>query len=223
MLVDVLPDYLPVLDSVPPGGMIYYLQFESQLRGRRHQNTFFCTFNGGDKSVFDFFRDQQLEIGLRLASMQSWDCFQVGFLFVKLFPPPYVVMFIPTAYPGLWLEPAAPNSVSAIWSCETKQSGRKRWMRKFLFGMPASWIDGDHLNGEGLIRMSGRTSAWGQLWHEDYTDWPYTMGKMNRYHNGSYRSPLVPTNYWPLDRYYMRDYLVKHRHVRRSQRWPNIT
>lgn len=223
MLTDILPDYEPTLASVPPDGMIYYLQFESTLRGRRHQNTFFCTFNGGDKSVFDFFRDQQLEIGLRLASMQSWEVFQVGFLFVKLFPPPYVVMFIPTAYFGLWLEPAARNQDTAIWSFETVQSGYKRWGRKFLYGMPASWIDGDKLTPDGWLHMAARTSTWGQLWHTDYTDWPYTMGKMNRYHNGSYHSPLNPINYWPLDRYYMRNRLVKHRHPKRSQRWPNIT
>jgi hypothetical protein len=209
---DILPDYQTTLAEVPPGGMIYYLQFESTLRGRRHQNTFFCTFNGGEKSVFDFFRDQQLEIGLRLASMQSWEVFQVGYLFVKLFPPPYVVMFIPTAYFGLWLEPAAQNKDTAIWSFETVQQGYKRWGRKFLFGMPASWVDGKGLTEDGWLHMSARTSTWGQQWHTDYTDWPYTMGKMNRFHNGTYRTPLNPINYWPLDRYYMRSYLVQHRH-----------
>lgn len=212
MLIDILPDYETTLAVVPPEGMIYYLQFESTLRGRRHQNTFFCTFNGGDKEVFQFFRDQQLEVGLRLASMQSWEVFQLGFLFVKLFPPPYVVMFIPTGYFGLHLEPAAPNKDTAIWSFETVQSGYKRWGRKFLYGMPASWIDGKSLTAQGWLNMAARTSTWGQLWHTDYTEWPYTMGKMNRYHNGSYHSPLNPINYWPLDRYYMRSNLVVHRH-----------
>lgn len=213
MLVDdIQQDALPFLSEVPEGGMLYYLQFESSLRGRRHQNTFFCTFNGGQKSVFDFFRDQQLEIGLRLASMQSWEVFQLGFLFVKLFPLPWVIQFIPTGYFGLEIEPAAPNKDTAIFSFETVQHGYKRWGRKFLFGMPASWIDGGSLTPEGWLKMAGRTSAWGQLWHTDYEQWPYTMGKMNRYHDGQYRSPLIPTNYWPLDRYYMRNYLVKHRH-----------
>lgn len=209
---DIQQDALPALDGVPEGGMIYYLQFEYTLRGRHHQNTFFCTFNGGEKSVFDFFRDQHREIAFRLAAMQSWEVLQLGYWFVRLFPLPYVVMFVPTALPGFWLEPAAPNKDTAIWSFETVQRGYKRWGRKFLFGMPASWIDNGRLTPEGWLRMAGHTSSWGQLWHTDYTEWPYTMGKMNRYHDGSYRSPLIPTNYWPLDRYYMRNNLVKHRH-----------
>lgn len=210
---DIQQDAEPTLDAVPAGGMIYYLEFESRLRGRRHQNTFFCTFNGGEKEVQQFFRDQQLEIGLRLAQMQSYEVFQIGFTFVKLFPPPYVVMFIPTAYFGLKLEPAAPNKDTAIWSFETVQSGYKRWGRKFLFGMPASWIDGHRLTPQGWLNMAAVTSSWGQMWHTDYEEWPYTMGKMNRYHNGTKRSPLNPINYWPLDRYYMRNRLVAHRHV----------
>lgn len=212
MLIDILPDYETTLGVVPAEGMIYYLQVESLLRGRRHQNTFFCTFNGGEKSVFDFFRDQQLEVAGRLLTMQSYEVFQIGYLFVKLFPPPYVVMFIPTGFVGQHFEAAAPNKDTAIWSFETVQSGYKRWGRKFLFGMPASWIDGHRLTPDGWLHMAARTSTWGQLWHSDYVEWPYTMGKMNRYHNGSYRSPLNPINYWPLDRYYMRQNLVAHRH-----------
>jgi hypothetical protein len=212
LLDDIQQDALPVLTEVPSGGMIYYLQFESSLRGRRHQNTFFCTFNGGDKSVFDFFRDQQLGIGLRLANMQSWEVFQYGFTFVKLFPLPYVIMFIPTAYPGMNFEAAVPNSTLACVSFETLQTGRKRWMRKFLFGLPVSWVDGNHLSSEGGTGIFGMTSAWEQLWHPDYEEWPYTMGKMNRYINRSYHSPLNPINYWPLDRMHIRNNLVKHRH-----------
>jgi hypothetical protein len=223
LLIDILPDYERTLEIIPPQGMLYYLQFESTLRGRRHQNTFFCSIKNGDRSVFDFFRDQQLNIGLKLAAMQSWEVFQIGFLFVKLFPPPYVVMFIPTAYFGLWLEPAAPNKASAIFSYETVQSGRKRWGRKLLFGMPASWIDGDRLTPEGWLRMAGHTSTWGQLFADTNEESQYSMGKMNRYINHQYHSPLNPINYWPLNRYYMRNYLVKHRHAKRSQRWPNLT
>jgi hypothetical protein len=212
VLIDILPDYQTTLEIIPPQGMLYYLQFESTLRGRRHQNTFFMSIKNGDRSVFDFFRDQQLNVGLKLAAMQSWEVFQLGFLFVKLFPPPYVVMFIPTGFFGLWTEPAAQNKDTAIWSFETVQTGYKRWGRKFLYGMPASWIDGKRLTPEGWLRLSGHTSTWGQLFADTNEESQYSMGKMNRFHNGSYRSPLNPINYWPLNRYYMRQNLVTHRH-----------
>src|SRR5215212_75848 len=92
---DIQADALPFLPNVPEGGMIYYLETLCYLRGRKHSNTFFCTFNGGEKEVPQFFNDQNLEIMLRLLLMQSWDVFMVGYWFVKLFPPPYVVQFAP--------------------------------------------------------------------------------------------------------------------------------
>lgn len=211
---NVIDDYLPVLDSVPSGGMVYYLQFDSLLRGRHHQNTFFCTFNGGEKTVLEFFQDQHREIAFRLVAMQSWDVFQVGYMFVRLFPPPYVIMYIPTALPGFHIEPAAPNKVLAIAKFQTEQTGRKRHFRKYLFGMPASWIEEDRLNDEGRTRIISHVSSWGQLWHTDYTEWPYTMGKMNRWVNRVLHSPLNPINYWPLDRWQVDAKLVKHLHPR---------
>lgn len=200
--------------------MIYYLQSEAMLRGRTHQNTWFCTFNGGEKSVFDFFRDQTQEVINRVALLQSWDVQYFGYWFVKLFPPPYVIQFFPYPIFGFQTETATENKNLAIVSFKTAQQGPRSWMRKFLFGLPASWIDGDKVTEFAHLQIFARLSVWEQQWHTDYTAWPYTMGKMNRYIDGSYRSPLNPINYWPLDRMIVRKRLVKHRHAKRSQRWP---
>jgi hypothetical protein len=209
---DIQQDALPFLPSVPEGGMIYYLQTHCFLRGRVHQNSFFCTFNGGEKEVPAFFNDQNTEIMLRLLLLQSWDVFMVGYWFVKLFPPPYVVQFAPFPQFGFWPEDAAPSKALGHVSFQTAQTGRRRFMRKYLFGLPASWIDGEYLTPEAHLRVFARLSAWEQMWHTDYTDWPYTMGKMNRYIDGSYRSPLNPINYWPLDRMNIKKRLMRHYH-----------
>jgi hypothetical protein len=216
-------DFLPILPSVPEGGMIYYLQTSCTLRGRAHQNTFFLTFNGGEKSVAQFFSDNTQTIMLRLLLMQSWDVFMLGYWFVKLFPPPYVIQFVPFPQFGFWAEPAAPSKDLAIVSMKTEQTGPKSRGRKFLFGLPATWVDGNQLTTDAVERIASRVSTWEQLYHPDYTDWPYTMGLMHRYVDGVKHSPLVPFNYWPFERMLVRVQLVKHRHVRRSSRWPVIT
>lgn len=217
---DILPDYLPVLPEVPEGGMLYYLQLESLLRGRRHQNTFFMTFNGGEKTVFDFFHDMTFNVANRVLAMQSWDVHMLGYLFVKLFPPPYVIMFIPYPFFGFWTEPACENKELVTISCKTEQSGPKSRGRKFLFGVPASWIDGPRLTGEGLERVDSHVQTWQQLFAGHGGESSYTMGLMHRYVDGSYHSPLNPINYWPYERWLVRRDLVQHKHPRASKRWP---
>jgi hypothetical protein len=215
---DIGTDFLPFLPEVPEGGMIYYLETLARLRGRNHSNTFFCTFNGGEKTVPSFFNDMNQEIAMRLLSMQSWDVFMVGYWFIKLFPPPYVIFFAPWPMFGLHAEPAAPSKSLAIVSYKTVERGPRGRGRKFLFGLPESFVTGDSLNPSGYEYLSARVSAWAQMWHTDYTDWPYTMGLMHRYVNGSKRSPLIPTNYWPQDKMLVKQNLVKHRHIARSSR-----
>lgn len=200
--------------------MLFYLQTESLLRGRRHQNTFFMSFRGGQKSVFDFFRDITFNVPNRVLANQSWEVQMLGYLFVKLFPPPYVIMFIPYPFFGFHLEPAARNQDLAIISAKTEQRGAKSRGRKFHFGMPASWIDGDRLTGEGLDRLNAHTQTWEQLFAGTNGESEYSMGLMHRYVNGQYHSPLNPINYWPYERFTIKRDLVKHRHVKRSQRWP---
>lgn len=210
---DIRQDALPILEEIPSGGMMYYLQFESLFKGRRHQTTFWCTFNGGEKSVFDFFRDMHQNIAFRMAGMMSAEVFIIGYLFVKIFPPPYVIMPVPVAVPGFWLEPGCDLKEQTYLSFITEQSGYRRHGRKFLFGMPASWITNKRLNAEGHSRVFGMASTWEQLFHPDYTDFPYTMGKMDRYIGGVKHSPLVPFNYWPFIKMYVKGRLVQHRHV----------
>lgn len=210
---DIQQQAFPFLDTVPSGGMIYYLQFESVFRGRRHNSSFFCTFNGGEKSVFDFFRDMTQNIAWHMAGYQSYQCYQFGYWFVKLFPLPFVVMFIPTSLPGFWLEEGCDVKQQAYVSFHTQQTGYKRYGRKFLYGLPASFIEGDRLTIDGANHIYGQTAPWTTIWHPDYTAFPYTMGKMNRYIDRQYRSPLNPTNYWPFVEQFIGPRLVQHRHV----------
>jgi hypothetical protein len=219
---DLITDFLPVLPSVPEGGMLYYLQTECTLRGRRHQNTFFMLFTGGEKSVPQFYADNTTTIMHRLLLMQSWEVFMYGYTFVKLFPPPYVIQFFPVLLPGFWFEPAAENKHLAIMSAKTEQSGHKSRGRKFLFGMPASWVSGNQLTNAAMASMSSRIDTWNQLYTPSYPDWPYVMGLSHRYVNGVYHSPLNPINFWPYERMYLNQRLVKHRHPKRSSRWPHI-
>jgi hypothetical protein len=215
---DIITDYLPVLDSIPPDGMLYYLQTENLLRGRRHQNTFFMQFLGGEKSVFDFFRDNTFNVFNRILANQSWEVQMLGYWFVKLFPLPYVIMPIPYPFFGFWTEPAAPNKKLAIISKKTEQQGRKSRGRMFHFGMPASWIDDNRLNGEGLNRLDAHTQTWQQLFTEPDGESEYRMMLVHRYVDGSYHSPLNPINWWPVERFLVKGNLVKHRPPALTQR-----
>lgn len=215
---DIISDYLPVLPSVPEGGMLYYLQTECLLRGRRHENTFFMAFKGGEKTVFDFFRDNTFNVFNRILANQSIEVQMIGYWFVKLFPPPYVIMFVPYPFFGFWLEPAASNKDLAIIAAKTEQSGRKSRGRKFHFGMPASWVDGKRLTQEGLQRLDAHTQTWQQLFAGSTGESEYAMGMMHRYVNHQYHSPLNPINFWPYERFLVRPYLVKHRPPGRTQR-----
>lgn len=213
-------DFLPVLPNVPEGGMLYYLQTECLLRGRRHQNTFFMSFRGGEKSVFDFFADMTSNVMNRLLTLQSIQVLMTGFWFVKLFPPPYVIMFVPYILPGRELEAATESKNLAIAAAKTEQQGRRSWGRKLLFGMPASWVDDDRLSDIGLSRINSHVQTWQQLFAGTTGESEYSMGKMDRWINHVYRSPLNPINYWPYERFLVRPYLVKHKHPRASRRWP---
>lgn len=215
---DIITDYLPFLPDVPGGGMIYYLQTQASLRGRTHQNTFWMTFNGGEKSVFDFFVEMNRNVMFPLAGMQSWEVFTYGYFFVKVFPPPYVIQFIPLLLPGFWVEPACLNKELAVINLWTEQSGPKSRARKYLFGMPASWIDGPRLTPDGGSHIFGYSQIWYDLFMSNNPDSPYTMGLMHRYVDGSYHSPLNPINYWPFNRFQVRTALVKHRHWNASKR-----
>lgn len=215
---DILPDFLPVLPSVPEGGMLFYLETEALLRGRRHQNTFWMTFNGGEKTVFNFFQDITLNVINRLAVLQSWDVQYFGYWFVKLFPPPYVIMFVPYPIFGFWTEPACQNKELACVNFWTEQQGHRGRARKFLFGMPASWIEGTDLNAEGSTRIYSHMATWEQLFMIETEESGYTMGLMHRYVDGSYHSPLNPINYWPFNRFRIRWPLVKHMHYAASIR-----
>lgn len=217
---DIITDYLPILPNVPPEGMLYYLQTENLLRGRRHQNTFFMAFLGGEKSVFDFFRDNTFNVVNRVLANQSWEVQCIGYWFVKLFPLPYVIQFIPYPFFGFWLEPACENKELAIVSRKTEQQGRKSRGRMFHFGAPASWIEDGKLNGEGLNRLNDHTQTWQQLFTEPDGESEYRMMMVHRYVNGSYHSPLNPINWWPVEKFQVRPYLVKHRNPRASKRWP---
>lgn len=210
---DIAQDALPILEGIPEGGMLFYLEFNSLFKGRRHMTTFFCTFNGGVKSVSEFFQDIHQNIAFRLVGMQSWDVFQFGYTFVKLWPLPWVIMPIPTFVPGFWPEPGCDLKEQAYVSFHTEQTGYKRYGRKFIFGMPASWINGDRLNAEGMSRIYGMSATWTTIFHPDYLDFPYTMGKMNRYIGGVKRSPLLLINYWPFIEQRLKPNLVQHRHV----------
>lgn len=215
---DIISDYLPVLDSVPEQGMLYYLQTENLLRGRIHENTFFMAFLGGEKSVFDFFRDNTFNVINRVLANQSWEVQCVGYWFVKLFPPPYVIMFIPYPFFGFWLEPAADNKKLAIISKKTEQRGAKSRGRLFHFGMPASWIDGNRLNGEGINRLNNHVQTWQQLFTDPDGESSYRMMLVHRYVDGSYHSPLNPINWWPVQRFLVKGELVKHRPPALTQR-----
>lgn len=215
---DIISDYLPVLDSVPDQGMLYYLQTENLLRGRIHENTFFMAFLGGEKSVFDFFRDNTFNVINRVLANQSWEVQCVGYWFVKLFPPPYVIMFIPYPLFGFWLEPAADNKKIAIISKKTEQRGAKSRGRLFHFGMPASWIDGNRLNGEGINRLNNHVQTWQQLFTDPDGESSYRMMLVHRYVDGSYHSPLNPINWWPVQRFLVKGELVKHRPPALTQR-----
>lgn len=217
---DIITDFLPVLPNVPETGMLYYLQTECLLRGRRHQNTFWLRFVGGEKTVFQFFQDNTLTIMNRILLCQSWDVQMLGYWFVKVFPPPYVIMFVPYPLFGFYTEPACENKQLAIASLYTELRGRKNRGRKFIFGMPASWVTGNQLTPEGVEIINSRFMTFTQLYHPDYEEWPYTWGLMHRYVDGSYHSPLNPLNYAEFRHHVIRTALVKHRHVKRSQRWP---
>lgn len=209
-----------VLPEIPQDGMLYYLQVESLLRGRVHENTFFMTFKGGEKEVFRFFQEMTFNVVNRLLVMQSWEVQCIGYWFVKLFPLPYVIMPIPYPLFGYWPEPAAPSKHLAIVSAKTAEQGRRSWGRKLLFGMPATWTSGERLTGEGWERINSHTQTWEQLFAGETGESDYTMGMCHRYIDGSYRSPLNPLNYVPYERFMTRPYLIKHRHPKRSKRWP---
>lgn len=198
--------------------MLYYLQTENLLRGRIHENTFFMAFLGGEKSVFDFFRDNTFNVINRVLANQSWEVQCIGYWFVKLFPPPYVIMFIPYPFFGFWTEPAAENKKLAIISKKTEQRGAKSRGRLFHFGMPASWIDGARLNGEGINRLNNHVQTWQQLFTDPDGESSYRMMLVHRYLNGSYHSPLNPINWWPVQRFLVKGNLVKHRPPPLTQR-----
>lgn len=215
---DIITDFLPILPNVPPDGMLYYLQTECLLRGRVHENTFFMLFKGGEKTVFNFFADMTFNVVNRILANQSWEVQMVGYWFVKLFPPPYVIQFVPYPFFGFWTEPAADNKKLAIISRKTEQRGAKSRGRMFHFGMPASWLDGNFLNGEGLNRLNAHTQTWQQLFTEPDGESEYRMGLMHRYVDHSYHSPLNPINFWPIERFLVKRNLVKHRPPALTQR-----
>lgn len=196
--------------ALPEGGMLFYWEQHFTLRGRNHQHTWFILFTGGEKTVPQFLIDMHLSLTTYMLAIKSWEV-EHGFAwFVQLFPPPYIVAPIPSIMSGLYPEPAAQSKDVAYVTMKTEQSGKRRFSRKFLFGSPASWIDGNQLTPDGRAIINSRFSALKDLFSEENEEFPYVWMKYDRWIDGVLRSPLNPANFWPIKDYIVRQRLVKH-------------
>lgn len=191
--------------------MLFYWEQQFSLRGRRHQHSWFILFTGGEKSVAQFLIDMHISLTTYMLAIKSWEVEHGYSWFVKLFPPPWIYMPVPSIMSGLYIEPACASKDVAIVSMKTEQTGKKKFARKYLFGSPASWIDGNQLTPDGRAIINSRFSALADLFSEENTEWPYVWMKWNRYIDGSLHSALNPTNFWPIREYIVRHKLVKHR------------
>lgn len=212
------PPFVPFpLTTMPEGGMLFYWEQHYSLRDRHHMHTWFVLFTGGEKTVAQFLIDMRISLDNYMLALKSWDVTHGYNMFVKLFPPPWTYMPVPVVLNGLYIEPAAQSKDVGIVSMKTEQSGKKKFARKFLFGMPESWVDGNRITPDGRAIINARFSALKDIFSEENEEWPYVWMKWNRYVDGSLHSALNPTNFWPIREYIVREKLVKHYPPRASR------
>lgn len=210
MLYPFPPYFLFPLDSMPEGGMLFYWEQHYSLRGRTHMHTWFILFTGGEKTVAQFLIDMHITLNVYMLALKSWEVEHSHSVFVKLFPPPNIYMPVPSNFSGLYVEPACQNKEQAIVTLKTELTGKRKFARKFLFGMPASWIDGNQITPDARAIINARFSGLQDVFSEENTEFPYVWMKRNRYIDGSLHSELNPTNFWPIREYIVRQRLVKH-------------
>lgn len=190
--------------------MLFYWEQHYSLRGRHHMHTWFVLFTGGEKTVAQFLIDMHISLGVYMLALKSWEVEHTHSVFVKLFPPPNIYMPVPSNLSGLYIEPACESKELATVTLKTELSGKRKFARKFLFGMPASWIDGNQLTPDARAIINARFSGLQDIFSEENEEFPYVWMKRNRYVDGSLHSELNPTNFWPIREYIVRQRLVKH-------------
>src|SRR5215212_9109146 len=145
--------------NVPEGGMIFRVQMECLYAGHRRQHLYTCTFNGGEKTWTQFLLDISTTLCTYTIFERSWEVQMLGWVYMELFPNPLRVFPVPFPISGFHVEPACPPSDIATVSLYTNEGGRKSRGRKFLFGLPASWIEGRTVSAYGTGRIWTRFSS----------------------------------------------------------------
>lgn len=203
--------------NLPEGGSIFRVTINASYAGRTRQHKYVCTWNGGEKTWTQFLLDISTTLVTYTMFDRSADVLTLFWFYEELFPNPVRAFPVPWPLNGFWFEPPVSPSKIAVVSLNTGLPGPKNRGRKFLFGLPESFVEGNYLTPIAVERLSARFSSLAEQFSEENTEWPYTWGVFHRYVGGVKLLPF-PTNYWPWKNMIVKSRLVNHQSMAISRR-----
>lgn len=134
----------------------------------------------------------------RIAQHLSVDVSFYGIYVLRKYPPdPPLDHFEPIGTVGAVNSPTVHHALKAVVSLRTGLLGRSMRGRKFLGGMPQSYVDGRRLNQAGKLAVDLEWGLINEVYRPDNLINDITWGILHRYVGGALIEPL-PFNFTPF-------------------------